>query len=201
VFAQNHLRHMARLFQRIYVILSTYHPLSKYAAYCKISPIGGLMPFNSNDLYDQHLETIQVATPIFKNFGGRKKFHGQICTVKAFEDNTFIKKAFEDDGTGKVLVIDGSGSLRCAMMGDQIAALGKSNGWEGTIIFGCIRDSVEIKKLDFGVKALATIPRKTIKRQQGLRDIPIHFADANFIPGHYIYSDEDGILISDKPLL
>jgi regulator of ribonuclease activity A len=167
----------------------------------KITPSGGLMPFNSNDLYDEYLESIQVASPIFKNFGGRKKFYGQIHTVKAFEDNTYIKEAFEEDGTGKVLVVDGAGSLRAAMMGDQVAALGKKNGWEGIIIFGCIRDSVDVGKLDFGAKALATIPRKTIKRQQGIRDITVHFADVCFTPNHYVYSDEDGILISDKPLI
>ena len=159
------------------------------------------MPFNTNDLYDEHLENIQVAAPIFKSFGGRKKFYGQIRTVKAFEDNTYIKEAFKEDGTGKVLIVDGAGSLRCAMMGDQVAALGKKNSWEGIIIFGCIRDSLEVEKLDFGVKALATIPRKTIKRQQGVRDIPVHFADVCFSPEHYVYSDEDGILISNEPLL
>jgi len=169
--------------------------------HAKITPFGGVMPFNSNDLYDKHLENIQVAAPIFKDFGGRKKFYGEIRTVKAFEDNTYIKAAFEEDGTGKVLVVDGAGSLRCAIMGDQVAALGKKNGWEGIIIFGCIRDSVDVGKLAFGVKALATIPRKTIKRQQGVRDIPVHFADVHFISGHYVYSDEDGILISDKPLI
>jgi len=80
-------------------------------------------------------------------------------------------------------------------------ALGKKNGWEGIIIFGCIRDSVDVGKLNFGAKALATIPRKTIKRQQGIRDITVHFADVYFTPNHYVYSDEDGILISDKPLI
>lgn len=159
------------------------------------------MPFNSNDLYDEHLESIQVAAPIFKNFGGRKKFYGKIHTVKAFEDNTYIKEAFAEDGAGKVLVVDAAGSLRCAMMGDQVAALGKEHGWEGIIIFGCIRDSMEVGKLDFGVKALATIPRKTIKRQQGVRNIPVHFSGVHFTPEHYVYSDEDGILISDRPLI
>ena len=159
------------------------------------------MPFNSNDLYDEHLECLQVAAPVFKNFGGRKKFFGQIATVKAFEDNTYIKQAFEEDGSGKVLVVDAGGSLRCAMMGDQVAALGKGHGWEGIIIYGCIRDSVAVGELDFGVKALATIPRKTIKRQQGIRDIPVHFAEVTFTPGHYVYSDEDGILVSPTALI
>jgi len=159
------------------------------------------MPFNTNDLYDAHLEDLQVATPIFKDFGGKQKFFGQIHTVKAFEDNTFIKAAFEEEGSGKVLVVDAAGSLRCAMMGDQVAALGKKNGWEGIVIFGCIRDSTEVRKLDFGVRALATTPRKTVKKQQGLRDIPIHFANVTFNPNDYIYVDEDGIIISEKALI
>jgi len=167
----------------------------------KITPFGDLMPFNNNDLYDEYLESIQVAAPIFKNFGGRQKFYGQISTIKAFEDNSCIKEAFEEDGTGKVLVVDAAGSLRCAMMGDQVAALGKEHNWEGIIIFGCIRDSVDVGKLDFGAKALASIPRKTIKHQQGVRDITVHFADVTFTPEYYIYSDQDGILISDKPLV
>jgi len=96
------------------------------------------MPFNSNDLYDEHLETIQVASPIFQNFGGRKKFYGQICTLKAFEDNSCIKEAFEENGTGKVLIVDGAGSLRCAMMGDQVAALAQNP----TLTCGACRNSL-----------------------------------------------------------
>ena len=124
------------------------------------------MPLNTNDLYDEYLESVQVAAPIFRDFGKNIKFYGQIHTIKAFEDNTCIKAAFEEDGRGKVLVVDAGGSLRCAMMGDQIAALGASNHWEGIIIYGCIRDSKALADVPLGVKALASIPRKTIKRQQ-----------------------------------
>lgn len=159
------------------------------------------MLFNTNDLYDDYLEDIQVAAPIFQNFGGRKKFYGEICTVKAFEDNSYIKSSFEQDGRGKVLVVDGGGSLHCAMMGDQVAGLGLRHGWEGIIIHGCIRDSIEVGKLDFGVRALATIPRKTIKRKQGVCDIKLHFAGINFVPGHYVYADEDGIVTAEKALI
>jgi regulator of ribonuclease activity A len=159
------------------------------------------MHFKTTDLYDDHPEALQVAAPIFRDFGGRRCFSGQIVTLKALEDNTFIKAAFETDGRGKVLVVDGAGSLRCAMIGDVMAALGASNGWEGIVIHGCIRDSADVAKVDIGVKALATIPRKTVKRDQGVGNIPVHFADITFTPGHWLYADEDGIVIADKPLL
>jgi len=157
--------------------------------------------FKTTDLYDDHLEKLQVAAPIFRDFGGRVSFHGQIVTLKAFEDNTFLKAAFETDGRGKVLVVDAGASLRCAMMGDVMAALGAANGWEGVIINGCIRDSADVGRVDFGAKALATIPRKTIKRNQGVMDIPLHFADVDFYPGEYVYADEDGIVISKTQLI
>jgi len=157
--------------------------------------------FKTTDLYDDYLEELQVAAPIFRDFGGRTSFCGQIVTLKAFEDNTFLKAAFETDGKGKVLVVDSAGSLRCAMMGDVMAALGASNGWEGVIINGCIRDSADVGKVDIGAKALATIPRKTVKRNQGVVDIPVHFADVTFKPGEYVYADEDGIVISEKSIV
>lgn len=159
------------------------------------------MSFKTTDLYDDHLEVLQVAAPIFRDFGGRSRFHGQIVTLKALEDNTYLKAAFETDGTGKVLVVDSAGSMRCAMMGDVMAALGAGNSWEGVIINGCIRDSADVAKVDIGVKALGTIPRKTVKRNQGVQDIPLRFADVQFNPGDYLYADEDGIVLSDKPLL
>ncbi|PIP02980.1 MAG: ribonuclease activity regulator protein RraA [Zetaproteobacteria bacterium CG12_big_fil_rev_8_21_14_0_65_54_13] len=152
--------------------------------------------FKTTDLYDEYLEDLQVAEPLFRDFGGRQRFCGQIVTLKAFEDNSFLKSAFETDGRGKVLVVDSAGSLRCAMMGDVMAALGAFNGWEGVVINGCIRDSADVAKVDIGVKALATIPRKTIKRNQGVRDIPLSFAGVVFNPGEYLYADEDGIVLS-----
>jgi len=157
--------------------------------------------FKTTDLYDDYLEDLQVAAPVFRDFGGRSAFCGQIVTLKAFEDNTFLKASFESDGVGKVLVVDSGASLSCAMMGDVMAALGASNGWEGVIINGCIRDSVDVGTVDIGVKALATIPRKTVKRNQGVMDIALHFADVIFYPDEYIYADEDGVVLSTKKLL
>jgi len=152
--------------------------------------------FKTTDLYDEYLEELQVASPVFRDFGGRISFSGRIVTLKALEDNTYLKAAFESDGRGKVLVVDSAASLRCAMMGDVMASLGARNGWEGVIINGCIRDSADVAKVDIGVKALATIPRKTTKRNQGVMDIPLRFADVLFYPGEYLYADEDGIVIS-----
>jgi len=159
------------------------------------------MTFKTTDLYDAHLEALQVAAPIFRDFGGRTRFSGMIVTLKALEDNTCIKAAFETDGHGKVLVVDGAGSMRAAMIGDMMAALGAANGWEGIVINGCIRDSADIARVDIGVKALGTIPRKTVKRNQGVPDIPVHFADITFTPGDWLYADEDGIVTSHHQLL
>ncbi|HCS13418.1 MAG: ribonuclease activity regulator protein RraA [Zetaproteobacteria bacterium CG06_land_8_20_14_3_00_59_53] len=158
------------------------------------------MSFKTTDLYDAHLENLQVAAPIFRDFGGKVRFHGKIVTLKAVDDNTFLKAAFETDGHGKVLVVDAAGSMRCAMMGDVMAALGASNGWEGVVIHGCIRDSAGVARVNIGVKALATTPRKTVKRNQGVPDIAVHFADVSFQPGHYLYADEDGIVISQAAI-
>ena len=156
--------------------------------------------FKTTDLYDEYLEELQVAAPIFRGFGGKTKFHGEIVTLKAFEDNTFLKQSFESDGKGKVLVVDSGGSLRAAIMGDVMAALGASNGWEGVIIHGCIRDSADVAKVNIGVKALATIPRKTVKRNQGTLNIPVTFAEVTFNPGEYVYADEDGIVLTQKKI-
>ncbi|MDQ7004798.1 MAG: ribonuclease E activity regulator RraA [Ghiorsea sp.] len=157
--------------------------------------------FKTTDLYDEHLESLQVAMPIFRDFGGKTSFSGTIVTLKAVDDNSFLKTSFEQDGTGKVLVVDASSSMRCAMMGDMMASLGASNGWQGVIIHGCIRDSVDVGKVDIGVKALATTPRKSTKRNQGVLNIPVHFADVTFNPDEYVYADEDGIVLSKKELL
>lgn len=159
------------------------------------------MPFKTTDLYDAHLESVQVAAPIFRDYGGRTRFFGQIATLKAVDDNTFLKAAFEQDGRGRVLVVDAAASMRCAMMGDQMAALGASNGWAGVVIHGCIRDSADVGNIDFGVKAMAATPRKTTKRGQGVTDIPLHFADLSLYPGHYLYADEDGIIVAEWDLL
>lgn len=159
------------------------------------------MTFKTADLFDDFGDRVQVCDPIFRDFGGRSRFAGPISTVKCFEDNSLVKSALAKPGEGKVLVVDAGGSLRCAMLGDMIAASAVENGWRGVLMFGCVRDSVDISGMDLGVKALATNPRKSEKRGEGQQEIPVNFAGVCFRPGEYIYCDEDGILVSAEALL
>ena len=158
------------------------------------------MSFATADLYDEHEENLQIATPMFTDYGGKHRFSGSVSTVKVFEDNSLVRAALEESGEGKILVVDGAGSLRCALFGDMLAELGQSNGWEGVIVYGCIRDSAVISKMDIGVKALNTNPRKSVKKGIGDRDVVVTFADVSINSGDYIYADEDGIVISNEKL-
>jgi len=158
------------------------------------------MTFATADLCDAHSPNLQVAEPGYLDFGARTVFSGSLSTVKAFEDNSFVRMALEESGSGRVLIVDGGGSKRCALVGDQLARLARENGWAGIIVHGCIRDSVEISTIDIGLKALATHPLKSLKRNEGQRDIPVRFAGVTFLPGHYVYADPDGIVVSDVPV-
>jgi len=158
------------------------------------------MCIKTADLCDEHIDKLQVAENIFRDFGGRKTFTGEIFTVKVFEDNSLVRTSLEADGTGKILVVDGGGSQRCALVGGLIGQLAKKNNWSGIIVFGCIRDSEEISGIDVGVKAISTCPVKSVKRGEGQTNILVRFAGVNFIPGHFLYADEDGIVVSEKAL-
>ena len=158
------------------------------------------MSFATADLYDEHKENLQIATPMFNDYGGKKKFSGPASTVKVFEDNSLVRAALEEPGEGRVLVVDGEGSLRCALVGDMLAILAKDNGWQGVVVYGCIRDSSVIADIDIGVKALNTNPRKSVKKGVGERDTRLVFADVTINPGDYIYADEDGVVISNSKL-
>ncbi len=159
------------------------------------------MQFKTADLCDEHSARLQVADPGFRNFGGREAFAGIVSTVKAFEDNSLVRAALEEQGKGRVLVVDGGGSMRCAMVGDLLAALALKNGWFGIVVNGCIRDSVDIAGIDIGLKALGTHPLKSLKRNEGQRDITVAFAGVRFEPGHHLYADHDGIVISREALI
>lgn len=158
------------------------------------------MNFATADLCDQHSDAIHVAAPILRDFGGRTHFRGPISTVKCFEDNSLVRTSLQEPGDGRVLVVDGGGSLRCALLGDMLAALATENGWAGVIVNGCIRDSEVIARTDIGVRALATHPLKSIKRGHGERDVPVRFAEIGFAPGQYLYADPDGVIVTAKPL-
>ncbi len=159
------------------------------------------MPFKTADLSDEHSAALLVAEDLFNHYGKKTKFHGEIVTVKVFEDNVLVKAELEKDGTGKVLVVDGGGSLRCALMGDNVASLLEKNNWSGALIFGAIRDSADIDAMNVGVRALGTHPFKSVKKGQGEMNVPVHFAGVVFKPGNFIYADEDGIIVSEKKLL
>jgi regulator of ribonuclease activity A len=159
------------------------------------------MTFTTADLYDQLGDKLQVATPMFNDYGFIKKFAGPISTIKAHEDNVLVRSALEEPGEGRVLVIDGGGSLRCAMVGDMLAEIAVKNGWQGILVNGCIRDAVMMSRMDLGIKALNTNPRKSVKKGAGDRDIPVTFAGVNFVPGHYLYADEDGVVVSESKVV
>jgi regulator of ribonuclease activity A len=159
------------------------------------------MDFLTTDLCDAHGDDVQVLEPMLRSYGGRRAFGGSISTLKVFEDNGLVRAALETSGDGRVLVIDGGGSLRCALVGDQLAALAVKNGWSGIVVHGCIRDSRAMSGMNVGVLALATHPRKTIKKNQGDRDVPVSFGGITFRPGAWLYADEDGVLLSPTALI
>lgn len=152
------------------------------------------------DLCDDHGDKVQVCEPLFHAFGARRAFHGPVSTIRCFEDNSRVKEAVESPGGGRVLVVDGGGSRRHALLGDKLGLAAVDNGWAGIIIHGCIRDSVELGRMDLGIRALGTIPLRSEKRGEGERDVPVRFAGVTFRAGDYVYVDEDGIIAAHVPL-
>lgn len=161
------------------------------------------MTFKTPDLCDQFADThhLQIAEPIFRSFGGKTSFSGRVTTLKVFEDNVLIRKTLEEKTEDGVLVIDGGGSHRCALLGGNLVKQAFMNGWQGIIVYGCVCDSLEINALPIGVRALHTHPLKSHKRGTGERDILITLAGVNFRTGYYAYVDEDGIVVSDDKLV
>jgi regulator of ribonuclease activity A len=160
-----------------------------------------MQQLKTTDLCDQFPGQVHIAQPIgLRHFGGKKIFNGKIVTLKCFEDNSFVRRLLETDGTGSILVVDGGGSKRCALLGDLLAALAIKNNWKGIVVYGCIRDSAAISQMDLGVLALDTMPMKSNKRNEGQENIPVMFAGITFTPGHFIYADEDGIIVSETEL-
>jgi regulator of ribonuclease activity A len=154
----------------------------------------------TTDLCDEHGDAVRVVAPLFRDFGGRLRFSGKIVTVKVHEDNVLVRAALDEPGEGRVLVVDGGGSQRCALLGDMLAALGHKNGWAGIVVFGSIRDSEAIRAIDIGVKALGTHPRKSAKKGFGERDVPVTFGGVTLSPGEWLAADADGIVVAAGPL-
>ncbi|MBU8975684.1 MULTISPECIES: ribonuclease E activity regulator RraA [unclassified Lysobacter] len=152
------------------------------------------------DLCDLHDAQVRVVDLPLMDFGGRIAFNGVVSTVKAFEDNSRVREAVEEPGQGRVLVIDGGGSTRRAMLGDLLAAKAAENNWAGVVVFGVIRDSDAIGVIDLGVKALGTCPRKTDKLGAGERDVDVEFGGVRIRAGDWLCADEDGVVVADTDL-
>lgn len=153
----------------------------------------------TTDISDELGDAARVAMPGFRDFGGRTIFSGPIATVRCNEDNSMVRQALEEPGNGRVLVVDGGGSMSCALLGDMLGALAMKEGWAGIVVNGCVRDSAELANIDIGIKALATHPRKSVKRGQGERDVPVQFAGIEIRPGDHLYADRDGIVVTAEP--
>ena len=159
-----------------------------------------MIRFTTADLCDGNAN-IQIAKPVFKLFGENKYFYGRIRTVSVLDDNSYVKKLVEEKVNGDVMVVDGKGSTKCALLGDNLARIACNNGWSGFIINGCIRDSEIINRIGIGIKAINTMPIKSEKKDVGEYGKPLNFADVIFTDGDYVYSDPDGIIISKSQLI
>lgn len=153
------------------------------------------------DLCDAHVDIVRVAEPVFRNFGGRRAFGGAIETIKCFEDNSLVAERVDEPGEGKVLVVDGGGSRRCALVGDNLAATASARGWAGIVVYGCVRDVDELARTEIGILALAAHPLRSIKAGVGTRDLVLHFAGVAFIPGQFCYADDNGLIVSPLDLM
>ncbi|MCL1114749.1 MULTISPECIES: putative 4-hydroxy-4-methyl-2-oxoglutarate aldolase [Shewanella] len=152
------------------------------------------------DLFDNYPNDLTLLSAPWRTYGAKPLFYGEIVTVKCFEDNSMVKSELAKKGHGKVLVVDGGGSTRRALLGDMIALNAVENGWEGIIIYGCVRDAGTISTLDIGVQALGTNPIKTDKKGLGEVNVSIEIAGVSLTPGMMIYADLNGIAVSQKAL-
>jgi len=150
------------------------------------------------DISDQLHPHVQYLDPIFKSYGGKTAFSGRIVTIKCFEDNSLVEESLKMNGKGCVLVVDAGESLRCAMLGDKRASDAIKNEWEGIVVNGSIRDSVMINSMTIGIRALGVCPRKSIKKGNGKRNLTVDFSNVKFIPNHYLYADEDGVIVIEN---
>jgi regulator of ribonuclease activity A len=152
------------------------------------------------DICDQYIDEISVCEPVFRDFGGKHRFCGEVVTIRCFEDNSLVAETVRQPGHGRVIVVDGGGSLRRALLGDQLAVAAVENGWQGLVVDGCVRDVEILATLDLGVKALAACPVRTDKRGEGQRDVPLRFAGVQVEPGYYLYADANGIIVAKQKL-
>lgn len=158
------------------------------------------MEYNTSALCDVYLDQVDVVEPMFSNFGGSASFAGQVTTIKCFEDNGLIRSVLEQDGQGRVLLIDGGGSLRRALIDAEIASLAEENEWEGLVVYGSVREVDELEDMNIGIQALASIPVGASQTDIGELDVPVNFGGVSFLPEDYLYADNTGIILSQEPL-
>ena len=158
------------------------------------------MTLSVPDICDEFFDEISVLAPLFSDYGGKAKFHGEIVTLKCFEDNSLVRDLVSSEGRGRVIVVDGGASMRRALLGDLLAAKAADNGWQGLLINGCVRDVEILETIDLGVKALNSHPVKTDKRGEGQLDVPVEFASVRIEAGQYLYADANGVVIAKRDL-
>jgi regulator of ribonuclease activity A len=158
------------------------------------------MFIDTSELCDIYAEQVDVVEPIFSSFGGVSNFYGKVTTVKCFESNGLIAEVLEENGEGRVLVIDGGGAVRRGLIDAELAQLAVDNGWEGIIVYGAVRQIQQLENLDIGIHALAPIPVSADESSAGESDIPVNFGGVTFFPEDYIYADLAGIILSQEPL-
>lgn len=158
------------------------------------------MEYNTSELCDIYLDQIDVLEPMMSTFGGRSSFGGQISTVKCFESNGLIKQLAEQDGTGRVMLIDGGGSLRRALIDAEIATMAAENNWEGIVVYGSVRDVDALDELNIGIQALASIPVGADDQTSGDIDIPVNFGGVTFLPDDHLYADTTGVILAQEPI-
>ncbi len=156
--------------------------------------------FQTADICDEFPESVSVCEPMFTSYGAATSFSGPIARVRVHEDNVLVRLALEDLPAGNVLVVDGGGSHRYALLGDKLASIAATHSLAGNIINGCVRDSKELARIDVGILALATHPLKSNKEGAGEREVTVEFGGVTWTPGHYVYADEDGVVLAPRIL-
>ena len=152
------------------------------------------------DLCDDHGDAVQVLAGNFGSYGGVDAFCGPVSTLAVFEDNTLVREALAEPGDGRVLVVDGRGSERCALVGGNLGVLAADNGWTGLVVDGCVRDAAELRVSAVGIRARGTCPRRSVKKGAGERDVPVTVAGVDFVPGMWLWADHDGIVVAETDL-
>ena len=164
-----------------------------------------LPAFSTCDLCDAHEKAdppvVRALPPVFRNFGAAVAFAGPVATVRCFEDSSRVKEAVESPGEGRVLVVDGGASVRRALVGGNLALAAARNGWAGIVVDGAVRDVAELRACGLAVHALALMPQRSVKRDEGQRDLPVTVQGVAVRPGDWLYADEDGIVVSDRRLI